>query len=292
MQRDAAARARWAAIYEALSEGKPGLVGHVTARAEAQVLRLSCLYALLDQSPIVQVAHLDAALALWHYCEASARYIFGDALGDALAGRILHMLRAVAPDGMTRTDIYNAFGRNKKSTTIQQALAGLWRHQLVTYATEATAGRSIKRWYARLTTPRSTQKTYLTQKGEAPSPDHQEQAPLHAFNTFNAYTQGANGTQDGSASSCAHGRTQEHAGQSVCLDCGTVLPTPAFVDLTASALWCSSLASTVSFRTLRRARLQDVYLCNTCDTRGRRKRTTAPVAPQHEERSDSSDIPF
>jgi hypothetical protein len=75
MQRDAAARARWAAIYEELSEGKPGLVGHVTARAEAQVLRLSCLYALLDQSPIVQVAHLDAALALWRYCEASARYI-------------------------------------------------------------------------------------------------------------------------------------------------------------------------------------------------------------------------
>ena len=35
MQRDQAARARWAAIYEELSEGKPGLLGHVTARAEA-----------------------------------------------------------------------------------------------------------------------------------------------------------------------------------------------------------------------------------------------------------------
>jgi hypothetical protein len=143
MQRYTAARARWAAIYEGLSEGKPGLVGHVTTRAEAQVLRLSCLYALLDQSPIVQVSHLDAALALWRYCEASARYIFGDALGDALADEILHMLRAVAPDGLTRTDLYNAFGRHKKSTTIQPALAGLWRHQLVTYTAEATAGRPV-----------------------------------------------------------------------------------------------------------------------------------------------------
>src|SRR5262245_44276109 len=177
MQRDEAARARWAAIYEELSEGKPGLVGHVTARAEAQVLRLSCLYALLDQSPIVRVSHLDAALALWHYCDASARYIFGDALGDALADEILQIIRAAAPNGLTRTDLYNAFGRNKQSTLIQQALAGLLRHQLVRYATEATAGRPIERWYARLATPRSTQKTHLTQKGAAPPHAHQEQPP-------------------------------------------------------------------------------------------------------------------
>jgi hypothetical protein len=51
IRRDADARAHWAKVYEKLSEGRPGLLGHVTARAEAQVLRLSCLYALLDQSP-------------------------------------------------------------------------------------------------------------------------------------------------------------------------------------------------------------------------------------------------
>ena len=223
MERDDAARARWATIYEALSEGKPGLIGHVTARAEAQVLRLSCLYALLDQSPIVQVPHLHAALALWRYCEASAAYIFGDALGDALADEILQMLRAVAPDGRTRTDLYNAFGRNKKSTTIQQALAGLWRHQLVTYTKEATEGRPVERWYARLTTSHSTQKTHLTQKG-GPSPsDNQGQTTLNAFNAFNAYIQGENGTQDVSESPCAHGRTRQDEGQTVCLACGALL---------------------------------------------------------------------
>src|SRR3989442_6311096 len=116
------------------------------------------------------------------------------------------MLRAVAPEGMTRTDINNAFGRNKKSTTIQQGLAGLWRHQLVTYTKEATEGRPIERWYARLSSSSSTQKTHLTQQGAAPPHDRQEQVPLHAFNTFNASMQGENGTQDGSASSCAHGR--------------------------------------------------------------------------------------
>jgi hypothetical protein len=166
MQRDEAAHTRWAAIYEALSQGKPGLLGHVTARAEAQVLRLSCLYALLAQSPIVQVAHLEAALALWQYCAASAAYIFGDVLGDALADEILQMLRAAAPDGKTRTDISNAFGRNKKSNTLQQALAGLWRHQLVTYTKETTDGRPTERWYARLALSPMTKETNLTTKGE------------------------------------------------------------------------------------------------------------------------------
>src|SRR5262249_4310160 len=82
MTRTDAAKALWREAYEALAEAKPGLLGPITARAEAQVLRLSCLYALLDMSAVVAVPHLLAALALWDYCEASARYLFGDELGD------------------------------------------------------------------------------------------------------------------------------------------------------------------------------------------------------------------
>jgi hypothetical protein len=200
------------------------------------------------------VSHLEAALALWQYADASAAYIFGDALGDALADEILHMLRAVAPDGMTRTDMYNAFGRNKKSTTIQQALAGLWRHQLVTYTKEATEGRPIERWYARLSSSASTQKTHLTQKGATVTHAHQAQAPLNAFNAFNAYTQGENGTQDPSA------------------------PATAFSSLTASSLWCSTCAAPVSFRTLTQLDGTEVYLCNTCDTEVGQKRSMVPPA--------------
>ena len=294
MERDAAARTRWAAIYEALSEGKPGLLGHVTARAEAQVLRLSSLYALLDQSPIVQVSHLDGALALWKYAEASAAYIFSDALGDALADEILQMLRACAPDGMTRTDLYNAFGRNKKSTTIQQALAGLWRHQLVTYTTEATAGRPIERWYARLSASSSTQKTHLTQKGNAPTCGPQEQTPLNTFNAFNASMQGENGTQGGATSPCAHARPGEQAGQTVCLACGELLevaaPAPAFDELTASALWCPTCGVAVRFRTLPQLDGGEVYLCHLCDTEVGHKRTTAP--PSRNGTHAPADVPL
>lgn len=74
--RTPAAKGLWGESYAALTEPTPGLVGHVTSRAAAHVMRLACLYALLDESDQVDVDHLTAALALWTYCEQSARYIF------------------------------------------------------------------------------------------------------------------------------------------------------------------------------------------------------------------------
>src|SRR5262249_39069049 len=64
---DEDARQEWTRIYRELSEGRPGLVGSITARAEAQVCRLALLYALLDRSEAIGRPHLDAALALWKY---------------------------------------------------------------------------------------------------------------------------------------------------------------------------------------------------------------------------------
>lgn len=92
---DDAARKEWRAVYPKLSEGKPGLLGAIISRAEAQVMRLACLYALLDFSYFVRPEHLKAALALWEYCEASCQYIFGDTLGDPVADEILSRLNSM-----------------------------------------------------------------------------------------------------------------------------------------------------------------------------------------------------
>jgi len=91
--RTQAAETRWEEIYAALAEGQPRLLGAITARAEAQGLRLSCLYALLDKTDTVDVSHLDAAYALWRYCDASSRYIFGTTLGDPLANAICRITK-------------------------------------------------------------------------------------------------------------------------------------------------------------------------------------------------------
>ena len=121
IQRDDQARAIWREVYADLSEGKPGLLGAVTSRAEAQTMRLACIYALLDSSEMVRAEHLMAALAVWQYCEDSARFIFGDALGDVMADEILRELRSRA-EGMTRNDIREYFQRHKSSAEIGRAL--------------------------------------------------------------------------------------------------------------------------------------------------------------------------
>src|SRR5262249_7061627 len=89
IKRSPAAASRWAQVCSALSEGKQLLVRSLLNRAEAQVMRLACVYAVLDLSPVVEPAHLKAALGVWDFAEASVRGIFGDRLGDEVADGVL-----------------------------------------------------------------------------------------------------------------------------------------------------------------------------------------------------------
>jgi hypothetical protein len=143
------ARKIWRAIYGPLSDDREGLVGAIVSRAEAQVLRLACVYAALDCSPKIELAHLDAALALWDYCERSAVLIFGDSLGDPMADSILGALRQKQKDGLTRTEISAMLGRNVDSGWIQAALDTLSRKGLATFTKKGSGGRPGERWKAR-----------------------------------------------------------------------------------------------------------------------------------------------
>jgi hypothetical protein len=151
--RDDAARKLWAIVYPKLSEGKPGLVGAITGRAEAQVLRLSCIYALLDRSTNIKPEHHRAALALWNYCDRSARWIFSAITGNNRADRILCALRAAGTNGMTRKQILDdVFHRNISGTTLHEGLELLRRSGLADYRKETTAGKPCERWLTTLTT--------------------------------------------------------------------------------------------------------------------------------------------
>lgn len=147
--RDEDARALWAAVYPKLSEGEAGLIGAILARAEAHVLRLSILYAVLDRSPVVRSVHLQAALAVWDYADASARRIFGDLIGLSVADTILAALRKRGP--MTRDQIRELFQRNKASAEIEAALRLLLDRGQVkrsTRAAEGGKGRPAEVWEA------------------------------------------------------------------------------------------------------------------------------------------------
>jgi hypothetical protein len=143
------ARSIWVEMYDSLTEDRPGMFGMITARAEAQTLRLAILYALAAGSNEIRREHLASAHAVWGYCEDSALHLFGDQLGDVDADKLLNALRG-SPGGMTKTEISGLFGRNKKPGDLQRILnllehAGKARSQS---AAGETGGRPTETWYA------------------------------------------------------------------------------------------------------------------------------------------------
>jgi hypothetical protein len=146
VHRDDEARAIWRDIYGPLSEGKPGLAGALLARGEAHVMRLAMIYALTDRTNIIQARHLMAALALWDYAERSVYHIFGDSLGDPVADEVLRVLRG-SPEGVTRNELMNYFGRNQSSDRIGRALGLLLQRRLIRREMQQTGGRPSERWF-------------------------------------------------------------------------------------------------------------------------------------------------
>jgi hypothetical protein len=149
MTRSEAAGDLWRQVYPQLTDERPGLYGAVTGRAEAQVLRLSMVYALENGSSVIEDAHLKAALALWAYADASAKVIFSAEPIDPLPERILERIRQ-APNGLTRNQLRDAFSRNISSRQLLAALAKLRdRGQIYAEVEHGTGGRPAERWRLR-----------------------------------------------------------------------------------------------------------------------------------------------
>jgi hypothetical protein len=138
----------WKTVYGPLSEGHPGLLGAVTARGEAQCIRLAMIYAILDGATNFGLSHIQAALAVWEYCEASAAHIFGASLGDPVADDILRALHQASSEGMTRNAIRDYFGRHQSSDRIGAALALLMTKGLARNERKVTGGRPVETWFA------------------------------------------------------------------------------------------------------------------------------------------------
>lgn len=130
----------WREVYSRLSADRPGLIGAVTDRAEAQTARLALIFALLDGKSCIEVPHLHAALAVWSYCSASAGHIFAGRGESPLDEKILTALR---PGPLTSTALNNALGRNVASADIQAALRRLSKARHVREWTQKTAGRPV-----------------------------------------------------------------------------------------------------------------------------------------------------
>jgi len=146
MRRDQEAVLLWREIYTDLAEDRfGGLLGAATSRAEAQTLRLSLIYALLDQSPTIRVEHLRAAHAVWRYAEQSACRIFGTSTGDSLADKLLVLIQG--SPGISRRELHRATGNHHKAAVLVSALAKLRDLGLAHPEKIKTGGRPREGWY-------------------------------------------------------------------------------------------------------------------------------------------------
>jgi hypothetical protein len=143
MRRSGEAEERWDFIYRemAAEDEDEGLADALLARAESHVLRLSLIYAALDGSGTIELPHLLAAEAVWAYCAASVRYMFGEATGDPIAERILGAVTAAGAAGLSREAQSELFRRHQPAKRLEAARSALLHRRVVVEEEETTEGR-------------------------------------------------------------------------------------------------------------------------------------------------------
>lgn len=144
---DPGARELWHHAYRKLAHPLPGIVGLITARAEAHTIRLALLYALTDGQRKISPPHLHAALALHDYAARSATWALNRATGQPLAEQIHAALQA-HPAGLTRSQISYTLKHNQPAGEIDHALHALQATGRATATQIATGGRPAQLWTA------------------------------------------------------------------------------------------------------------------------------------------------
>jgi len=134
----------WKAIYHDLSAERPGMAGALLGRAEAQVMRVAGLYAVLDGQRDLDLPHLKAALAVWEYAERSTVMIFGDSTGDPVADAILRGVRTSGE--LSDSQVSDLFGRHMSATHLAGAKTVLLAAGLIHSVEVETGGRPRIAW--------------------------------------------------------------------------------------------------------------------------------------------------
>ena len=132
------AKELWESVYPELSKEHFGLAGSIINRAEAQTLRLSLIYALLDGQNTVEDRHISAALTMWQYAQDSALYIFGGKSVDPLEAKILEALK-FGP--LTATELSAVLQRNIPKERLQPLLQQLEAQQRISIGKQKSGGR-------------------------------------------------------------------------------------------------------------------------------------------------------
>lgn len=122
MKFDEQAKILWSEIYHAFAEeNREGVYAAITARAEPNILRLAMIFAITDKCNLINVHHLNAAKAIWDYCDQTCLAIYGKATGDETVDKILKLVTELGGEA-SRTQIRDLFSRNVTKSEIDRAI--------------------------------------------------------------------------------------------------------------------------------------------------------------------------
>jgi hypothetical protein len=146
----AAARPIWEGIYEGLTPVQDGIVTALASRAEAHVVRLALIYAVLDESPQILPAHVQAAAGVWRYCHDSLRVLFADSDFGSATDPFTTLLYDVIQSrpGIARSQLDREMGFPAR-LKLEQALVFLREEGLISQERERRpeGGRPADRYY-------------------------------------------------------------------------------------------------------------------------------------------------
>lgn len=117
------ARKFWDVKYHEISVDRYGVLGSVTSRSEAQVLRLALLFCLLDCVTMITVDHMKAAISVIEYSVKSAEFIFTVPTEDTSDAQKL--LTALSTKPLTQSEVSRVFSGNKPRKELVELLTEL-----------------------------------------------------------------------------------------------------------------------------------------------------------------------
>ena len=142
------AKKQWSDFYKSISTTNTGIVGSIIARSDAHVLRLTMLFAVLDNAASMETRHLNAAIAFWQYCERSAMWAFGEKTGNRAADQIYWALQR-EPKGMVRAQIsLEVFNNHASKNAMDMVFSALVDAGSVRFEFECSKGaKPSQRWF-------------------------------------------------------------------------------------------------------------------------------------------------
>jgi len=141
----------WQAFYNQLPD-RDGIIGNVTGRDAPHIIRIAMIYALSEDEADIDIRHLEAALAVWTYCEASVEWVFQrQAESDAktLDDQLLEALAKVTGKGLKRSEITKTvFRGNRTGDEIKAILHRLVeKRRIKCHKVRRSTGKPIEFWY-------------------------------------------------------------------------------------------------------------------------------------------------